>query len=170
MTDPNHPNHPNRPSSPSRPIDPGDPGDPNRPVDRNRWEYEDYSDEPDRRTGPDASYRPDGPGIDPRSAPDGGRDPGREPGPGPEADPDADRRRRPADPNRPIGPDHPDHLVRSSPPPHPYYRELEFLNPREEHSRFVVRYGEDHRPPTAPGSSGAGRSSERGRCRSSSTG
>ncbi|WP_371635360.1 hypothetical protein OG988_09270 [Streptomyces zaomyceticus] len=151
MTDPNHPNHPSRPSSPSRPIDPGDPGDPNRPVDRNRWEYEDYSDEPDRRTGPDASYRPDGPGIDPRSAPDGGRDPGREPGPGPEADPDADRRRRPADPNRPIGPDHPDHLVRSSPPPHPYYRELEFLNPREEHSRFVVRYGEDHRPPDRPG-------------------
>ncbi|MFD5371682.1 hypothetical protein [Streptomyces sp. NPDC127103] len=56
-----------------------------------------------------------------------------------------------AGPGGPIGPDHPDHLSRPSPPPHPYYQELEFLTPREAQSRFVVRYGEDHRPPGRPG-------------------
>ncbi|MFF3841494.1 hypothetical protein [Streptomyces sp. NPDC001930] len=56
-----------------------------------------------------------------------------------------------AGPSRPIGPDHPDHLSEPSPPPHPYYQELEFLTPREAQSRFVVRYEEDHRPPGRPG-------------------
>ncbi|MFF5923467.1 hypothetical protein ACFY8C_34900 [Streptomyces flavochromogenes] len=56
-----------------------------------------------------------------------------------------------AGPNQPMGPDHPDHLSEPSPPPHPYYQELEFLTPREAQSRFVVRYGEDHRPPGRPG-------------------
>ncbi|MFG3490782.1 hypothetical protein [Streptomyces sp. NPDC047972] len=55
------------------------------------------------------------------------------------------------DPNQRIGPDHPDHLSEPSPPPHPYYRELEFLTPREAQSRFAVRFGEDRRPPGRPG-------------------
>ncbi|WP_329284035.1 hypothetical protein [Streptomyces sp. NBC_00691] len=56
-----------------------------------------------------------------------------------------------AGPSGPIGPDHPDHLAEPSPPPHPYYQELEFLTPKEAQSRFAVRYGEDHRPPGRPG-------------------
>ncbi|WP_328942069.1 hypothetical protein OG259_10745 [Streptomyces sp. NBC_00250] len=64
---------------------------------------------------------------------------------------DPNRPGRPADPSHPIGPDHPDHLAESSPPPHPYYQELEFLNPREAQSRFVVRYGDDRTPAGRPG-------------------
>ncbi|WP_395364582.1 hypothetical protein ACHGLA_28695 [Streptomyces sp. YH02] len=59
--------------------------------------------------------------------------------------------RDPGRPNHRIGPDHPDHLSEPTPPPHPYYQELEFLTPKEAQSRFVVRYGEDHRPPGRPG-------------------
>lgn len=66
----------------------------------------------------------------------------------PDGPPDA---HRPPDPQQPIGPDHPDHIGEPSPPPHPYYQELEFLNHQEAQVRFAVRYGEDRRPPGRPG-------------------
>ncbi|MFJ2937216.1 hypothetical protein ACIO8G_31180 [Streptomyces sp. NPDC087219] len=80
------------------------------------------------------------------------RDPNHADHPGDRRDPGRpDDRNHAAGPSGPIGPDHPDHLSEPSPPPHPYYQELEFLTPREALSRFVVRYGEDHRPPGRPG-------------------
>ncbi|MFB6836713.1 hypothetical protein [Streptomyces sp. NPDC056361] len=58
---------------------------------------------------------------------------------------------RQADPYPPIDPDHPDHLSEPTPPPHPYYQELEFRTHEEVPVRFAVRYGEDHRQPGRPG-------------------
>ncbi|MFJ9430477.1 hypothetical protein ACIRQY_12480 [Streptomyces sp. NPDC101490] len=56
-----------------------------------------------------------------------------------------------ADPGRSLGPEDPDHLRVPTPPPHPYYQEVEFLTHGEAPVRFAVRYGEDHQAPGRPG-------------------
>ncbi|MDV9192821.1 hypothetical protein R6L23_32220 [Streptomyces sp. SR27] len=105
---------------------------------------------------PNDAYHPDdaGPPNDAYHDDDAGRpnDAGRRDGPGRRDDEglpvDAGP---PPHTGRPLGPDHPDHLTAPNPPPHPYYQELEFLTPQEAPVRFVVRYGEDRRPPDRPG-------------------
>ncbi|WP_306329979.1 hypothetical protein, partial [Streptomyces venezuelae] len=150
MTDPNHPNrmnHPNQtnpPNPPNQRHHPDRPHRSNQPDEGDRWAD---SDGPTDAPPPSDAPRPaDAPGPSDAYRPSDARRPGdarRPDGP--------DARSRPADSQRPIGPDHPDHLSTPHPPPHPYYQELEFLTPYEAQSRFVVRYGEDHRPPGRPG-------------------
>ncbi|WP_435973530.1 hypothetical protein [Streptomyces sp. Qhu_M48] len=97
--------------------------DPNHPNDQSRPR------DPNRPSDPHGQGDPNRPG-----------DPNRQGGPN-----------RPSDPHHPIDPDHPDHLSEPTPPPHPYYQELEFLTAGEARGRFVVRYGEDHQPAARPG-------------------
>ncbi|MFE5654725.1 hypothetical protein ACFQ9H_00785 [Streptomyces sp. NPDC056517] len=112
--------------------------DPNHPNDRRDPDHPNGRRDPDHPNGRRDPERPTH-----RTDPDRPEDRNHAAGPG--------DRGQGAGPGRPIGPDHPDHLSEPSPPPHPYYQELEFLTPREAQSRFVVRYGEDHRPPGRPG-------------------
>ncbi|MFJ4958002.1 hypothetical protein [Streptomyces sp. NPDC088739] len=138
---PGHQTGPPRADGPARPT--GGPAYPSGPVHPNSHAHNESSGRSDDPYGPPGPAFPGPPG------PPGGPGGAGAPGDGPEFPAEAGRGA--ADPGRSLGPEDPDHLRAPTPPPHPYYQELEFLTHGEAPVRFAVRYGEDHQAPGRPG-------------------